>query len=218
MREHLLQIENDFLASSEVRSHMNIARIDALAMDIKDKRKSQFDQSIKFAKLVKASYDWFKSEDGQNTFNDNGLTWTNEDFYTKAICISKAHFYRVIKVAKICEDTPQIVSNYKRECTAEENNGNPVERSVAELIKRANGTSTSQDDNETSTETLVTFSIKKTMFEDGKGLSIRILSDGQIKISGDTDGKISEDLMQNFKSISEAIIATNNANLNNQTS
>ena len=83
MREHLLQIENDFLASSEVRSHMNIARIDALAMDIKDKRKSQFDQSLKFAKLVKASYDWFKSEAGQNMFNDNGLTWTNEDFYTK---------------------------------------------------------------------------------------------------------------------------------------
>jgi hypothetical protein len=55
------------------------------------------------------------------------------------------------------------------------------------------------------------------MFEDGRGLSIRILSDGEIKISGDADGKISEDLMQNFKSISDAIIATNNANLNNQT-
>jgi len=214
MREHLLQIENDFLASREVRSHMNIARIDALAIDIKDKRKSQFDQSLKFAKLVKASYDWFKSEDGQNMFSDNGLTWTNEDFYTKAICISKAHFYRVIKVAKICEETPQIVSNYKRECTAEENNGNPVERSVAELIKRANGTSTSQDDNESSTETLVTFSIKKTLFEDGKGVSLRILSDGQIKTSGDADTKISEDMWENFKNISRVIIATNNSNLN----
>ena len=121
MREHLLQIENDFLSSADVRSHMNIARIDALAIDIKDKRKSQFDQSLKFAKLVKASYDWFKSEDGQTTMNDNGLTWTNEDFYTKAICVSKAHFYRVIKVAKICEDMPQVVKAYKRECTADEN-------------------------------------------------------------------------------------------------
>lgn len=212
MREHLLQIENDFLASREVRSHMNIARIDALAMDIKDKRKSQFDQSLKFAKLVKASYDWFKSEDGQNMFSDNGLTWTNEDFYTKAICISKAHFYRVIKVAKICEETPQIVSNYKRECTAEENNGNPVERSVAELIKRANGTSTSQDENESSTETLVTFSMKKTMFEDGKGVSLRIMSDGEIKVSGDADTKISEDMMESFKNISRAITINNSNN------
>lgn len=210
MREHLLQIENDFLASSEVRSHMNIARIDALAMDIKDKRKSQFDQSLKFAKLVKASYDWFKSEAGQNMFNDNGLTWTNEDFYTKAICISKAHFYRVIKVAKICEENPQIVTNYKRECTTEENAGNPTERSVAELIKRANGTSTSQDENESSTETLVTFSMKKTMFEDGRGLSIRILSDGEIKTSGDAHGKISDEMIEQLKAISVAIINSNN--------
>lgn len=210
MREHLLQIENDFLASREVRSHMNIERIDALAMDIKDKRKSQFDQSLKFAKLVKASYDWFKSEDGQNMFNDNGLTWTNEDFYTKAICISKAHFYRVIKVAKICEENPQIVTKYKRECTAEENAGNPTERSIAELIKRANGTSTSQDDNESSTETLVTFSMKKTMFEDGKGLSIRILSDGEIKTSGDANGKISDGMMEQLEAIAGAIINSNN--------
>lgn len=210
MREHLLQIENDFLASSEVRSHMNIARIDALAMDIKDKRKSQFDQSLKFAKLVKASYDWFKSEDGQNTFNDNGLTWTNEDFYTKAICVSKAHFYRVIKVAKICEENPQIVTKYKRECTAEENAGNPTERSVAELIKRANGTSTSQDENESSTETLVTFSMKKTMFEDGRGLSIRILSDGAIKTNGDAHAKISDAMIEQLKAISVAIINSNN--------
>jgi hypothetical protein len=210
MREHLLQIENDFLASSEVRSHMNIARIDALAMDIKDKRKSQFDQSLKFAKLVKASYDWFKSEDGQNTFNDNGLTWTNEDFYTKAICVSKAHFYRVIKVAKICEENPQIVTKYKRDCTAEENAGNPTERSVAELIKRANGTSTSQDENESPTETLVTFSMKKTMFEDGRGLSIRILSDGEIKTNGDAHGKISDAMIEQLKAISEAIINSNN--------
>ena len=210
MREHLLQIENDFLASREVRSHMNIERIDALAMDIKDKRKSQFDQSLKFAKLVKASYDWFKSEDGQNMFNDNGLTWTNEDFYTKAICISKAHFYRVIKVAKICEENPQIVTKYKRECTAEENAGNPTERSIAELIKRANGTSTSQDDNESSTETLVTFSMKKTMFEDGKGLSIRILSDGEIKTGGDANGKISDGMMEQLEAIAGAIINSNN--------
>jgi hypothetical protein len=189
---------------------MNIARIDALAMDIKDKRKSQFDQSLKFAKLVKASYDWFKSEAGQNMFNDNGLTWTNEDFYTKAICISKAHFYRVIKVAKICEENPQIVTNYKRECTAEENAGNPTERSVAELIKRANGTSTSQDENESSTETLVTFSMKKTMFEDGRGLSIRILSDGEIKTSGDAHGKISDEMIEQLKAISVAIINSNN--------
>ena len=209
MREHLLQIENDFLSSADVRSHMNIARIDALAIDIKDKRKSQFDQSLKFAKLVKASFDWFKSEDGQTTMNDNGLTWTNEDFYTKAICVSKAHFYRVIKVAKICEETPQVVKAYKRECTADENLGNPVERSVAELIKRANGTSTSQDDNETSTETLVTFSMKKTMFEDGKGLSIRINSLGEVNTSGDAHSKISEDLIEQLGKIAIAIAEAN---------
>jgi len=61
---------------------------------------------------------------------------------------------------------------------------------------------------------LVTFSIKKTLFEDGKGVSLRILSDGQIKTSGDADTKISEDMWENFKNISRVIIATNNSNLN----
>ncbi len=102
------------------------------------------------------------------------------------------------------------MTNYKRECTAEENAGNPTERSVAELIKRANGTSTSQDENESSTETLVTFSMKKTMFEDGRGLSIRILSDGEIKTSGDAHGKISDEMIEQLKAISVAIINSNN--------
>jgi hypothetical protein len=52
--------------------------------------------------------------------------------------------------------------------------------------------------------------MKKTMFEDGKGLSIRILSDGEIKTSGDAHGKISDEMMEQLKAISVAIINSNN--------
>ena len=181
MRNNLLEIESDFLTSSEVRGHLNLSRIDALAQDIKDKRKSQFETSLKYAKLVNVGFEWFKSDEGQRQFEDNGITWSTEDFYKKALGISKAHFYRVMKVAKVQVESPEIVTQYKRECTQAENNGENVERSVAELIKIANGTSTGGNNN--SPKTMISFSIKKGFMSDGKGVSITYDEDGQLKSS-----------------------------------
>ncbi len=175
---NLLEIESDFLSSREVRGHLNLSRIDALAQDIKDKRKSQFETSLKYAKLVNTGFEWFKSEEGQRQFQDNGITWSTEDFYKKALGISKAHFYRVMKVAKIQVESPEIISQYKRECTQAENSGENVERSVAELIKRANGTSTGGNSTSQS-ETMISFSIKKGIMGE-KGKSIRFTTSGEM--------------------------------------
>ena len=192
---NLLEIESDFLTSREVRTHLNLRRISALAQDIKDKRKSQFETSIQYAMLVSSGFEWFKSEEGQRQFQDNGITWSTEDFYKKALGISKAHFYRVMKVAKIQLESPEIVTQYKRECTQAENNGETVERSVAELIKRANGTSTGGDTTSQS-ETMISFSIKKGIMGE-KGKSIRYMTTGEMKecntrFSGVSDSAIRE--------------------------
>ena len=175
---NLLEIESDFLSSREVRNHLNLTRISALAQDIKDKRKSQFETSLKYAKLVNTGCEWIKSEEGQRQFQDNGITWSTEDFYKKALGISKAHFYRVMKVAKIQVESPEIVSQYKRQCTQAENNGENVERSVAELIKIANGTSTGGNTTSQS-ETMISFSIKKGIMGE-KGKSIRFTTSGEM--------------------------------------
>ncbi len=192
---NLLEIESDFLSSREVRGHLNLSRIDALAQDIKDKRKSQFETSLKYAKLVNVGFEWFKSDEGQRQFQDNGITWSTEDFYKKALGISKAHFYRVMKVAKIQVESPEIVTQYKRECTQAENNGETVERSVAELIKISNGTSTGGNTTSQS-ETMISFSIKKGIMGN-KGKSIRYLTTGEMKecntaFSGVADSTIAE--------------------------
>ena len=175
---NLLEIESDFLASREVRNHLNLTRISALAQDIKDKRKSQCETSIQYAMLVSSGFEWFKSEEGQRQFQDNGITWSTEDFYKKALGISKAHFYRVMKVAKIQVESPEIVSQYKRQCTQAENNGENVERSVAELIKIANGTSTGGNTTSQS-DTMISFSIKKGIMGE-KGKSIRFTTSGEM--------------------------------------
>ena len=84
-----------------------------------------------------------------------------------------------MKVAKIQVESPEIVSQYKRQCTQAENNGENVERSVAELIKRANGTSAGGNTTSQS-ETMISFSIKKGIMGE-KGKSIRYLTTGEMK-------------------------------------
>ena len=196
---NLLEIESDFLTSSEVRGHLNLSRIDALAQDIKDKRKSQFETSLKYAKLVNVGFEWFKSEEGQRQFQDNGITWSTEDFYKKALGISKAHFYRVMKVAKIQVESPEIVTQYKRECTQAENGGENVERSVAELIKRANGTSTGGNSTSQS-ETMISFSIKKGIMGT-KGKSIRYLTTGEMKECNTAFSGVSESAIRELYNV-----------------
>ena len=197
---NLLEIESDFLASSEVRVHLNLTRISALAQDIKDKRKSQFETSLKYAKLVSKGFEWVQSSVGQRHFQDNGITWSTEDFYKKALGISKAHFYRVMKVAKVQVESPEIVSQYKRECTLAENNGETVERSVAELIKRANGTSTGGNSTSQS-ETMISFSIKKGYLTNGKGKSIRYLTTGEMKECNTAFSGVSESAIRELYNV-----------------
>lgn len=217
-REHLLQLEQDVLGSGSISVGLCLTSLDRLNEEISMGKKTSFSSSLKYAKLVKKSHEWFKSEQGQSSFDDSGLCWTNEDFYTKALLISKAHFYRVMKVAKIQAENPSLVRAYSNECDAEELNGNNVERSIAELIKRANGTS-SVDGGDDKPKTVVSFSVKKDLFEDGKGISIRILDDGKMETNGELGSLLTmvdtgsiEALISSFEQISDSITNNNNNN------
>ena len=96
----------------------------------------------------------------------------------------------MVKVGKLREESSEIITKYKRECTKlESQDDKTAPRSIKNLLKYAKAIETDGDDAEveSTSTTLMTFAIKGDMFDDGKGVSMRLTADGQIHISGDED-------------------------------
>ena len=87
---NLMQIEADFLTSAEVRSNVNFQSIFNLQSEVADAKKSKFDKSLKLAKLVNQSVEWFKSSETKTLLEDNGIEWSNtEVFFQQGIRLAK---------------------------------------------------------------------------------------------------------------------------------
>ena len=197
----LLELELEFLNQAEVKREFDHTGLKNANAGMKLARKNEFDESLKYAKMVGKAYAWFSKQSTQEKFSEAGISWSTEDFWVKGLDISKSHFYRILKVHKILEEKADLVTAYKRECTMAERQGDAIERSVAELIRRANAPAEKGGDADSQrSDTIVTFAIKKSVFEDGKGVSLRILEDGEVVIAGD-ESKISSDLITAIKEL-----------------
>ena len=199
----LLELELEFLNQADVKAEFDYAGLKDANAGMKLARKNQFDESLKYAKMVGKAYTWFSKQSTQEKFSEAGISWSTEDFWVKGLDISKSHFYRILKVHNILEEKAELVTAYKRECTMAERQGDAIERSVAELIRRANAPAEKGGDADADSqrsETIVTFAIKKSVFEDGKGVSLRILEDGEVVIACD-ESKISSELIDAIKEL-----------------
>ncbi len=198
----LLELELEFLNQADVKREFDHTGLKDANAGMKLARKNQFDESLKYAKMVGKAYTWFSKQSTQEKFSEAGISWSVEDFWVKGLDISKSHFYRILKVNKILVEKAELVTAYKRECTMAERQGDAIERSVAELIRRANAPADEKggDADSQRSDTIVTFAIKKSVFEDGKGVSLRILEDGEVVIAGD-ESKISSDLIDAIKEL-----------------
>ena len=182
---NLLEFETEFLNQSGVRNFVNLSQMDALTSEMTDRRKSQFETSLKYAKLVGKATDWFNSSEAKELMEDEGIAWSKEDFYSKVIGVSKAHYYRMLQVYKIQSENPQMITQYKRECTQAERNGQTTERSVADLIKKSRGENDSNETSTPSAKTLFTISVKKGGFNGDSGFSMRVDENGQVIQNGE---------------------------------
>ena len=179
---HLLQIEQDFLTSSVVTSEINFASIFTAQANADNAQKAKFDKSIKLAEMVAKASAWFDKDETKAQLEANGIEWDNkETFFNRVFGWQKSFAYKMVKAGNIKIDQGEIVTAFKRHCTAQENAGEGSNRSIAGLLKFAKG------DTETASrpKALATFSIAKDGLNGDKGFSIRINLDGSIDMSGD---------------------------------
>ena len=72
-----MQIEADFLSLPSVRSQVNFATIENLINEVSDAKKNKFDKSLKLAKLVTQSLEWFNKPETKVQLEEeesNGVT------------------------------------------------------------------------------------------------------------------------------------------------
>ncbi len=179
---HLLQIEQDFLTSSVVTSEINFASIFTAQATADNAQKAKFDKSIKLAEMVAKASAWFDKAETKAMLESNGIEWDNkETFFSRVFGWQKSFAYKMVKAGNIKVDQGEVVTAFKRHCTAQENAGEGSNRSIAGLLKFAKG------DTETASrpKALATFSIAKDGLNGEKGFSIRINLDGSIDMSGE---------------------------------
>ena len=179
---HLLQIEQDFLTSSAVTSEINFASIFTAQANADNAQKAKFDKSIKLAEMVAKASAWFDKAETKAQLQDNGIEWDNkETFFQRVFGWQKSFAYKMVKAGNLKIDQGEIVTAFKRHCTAQENAGEGSNRSIAGLLKFAKG------DTETASrpKALATFSIAKDGLNGDKGVSIRITPEGEIEMSGE---------------------------------
>ena len=128
---NLLAIESNFLRLPEVASALRLSEVRSIQRTITNAKKKKFEQSLALAQHVKAAFEWFKSPEGQARFNEEGITWTAEDFGQKVFGWQKSFFYKMVKVANV---PAEVVESYN---AAADQQGEDSQRSVEELLSHA---------------------------------------------------------------------------------
>jgi hypothetical protein len=128
------------LNNPNVRTGLNIAKIEATSLISKKKSKSSFEDTFKLARLINDSAEYFKTKECKQIFASNGLTWKLEDFFNH-LGFQKQWCYKLIKAVKlefkvIQEDKKEAVKiNVLENYLKLDLNG----YSIIEFIKFANG-------------------------------------------------------------------------------
>ena len=181
---HLMQIEADFLASAEVRESLNFQSIFNLQSEVSDAKKSKFEKSLKLAKLVHQSFIWFDKEETKVLMEENGVEWSSKEmFINRVFGWQKSFGYKMNKVGKLATENAQVVTKFKRKCTALENNGEDAKRTIEELLKFANAEENGEETSVAREKTFATFSIAKNGLNGDSGYSVRLTESG-VKVSG----------------------------------
>jgi hypothetical protein len=130
----LLAIETAFLSKSEIKAALQLTQIKGLQKNILNGQKKKFGQTLELSKLVAASVQWFKSEEGKAKFASEGISWTNEEFGNKVFGWQKSFFYKVIKAGNLKEET---INTFVQKCDEIEATGKDANRTLENLLKYA---------------------------------------------------------------------------------
>ena len=209
----------DLLGASElelVNQHINLDKVTTLTADISKGVKTAFDKQVELSLIMHNGYEWFKSAEAKQVMKALEIEMTTEDFHTKVFGFKKSFFYDMVKVGGIRANETEVVSKYKKECNKIEKEGDNSGRSVKGLLAFAKATDKAEDEAEEGEEaeaveveaklkTIMTFAIKGELTNDGKGASIKLMEDGEIKVSGSSDAII-DSIHEAFEQMAKNIL------------
>jgi hypothetical protein len=182
----LLAIETAFLRLPEVSQALNLQEVRSIQRTIQNGQKKKFDQSVTLSKHVKYAFEWFNSAEGKQKLNDEGISWTAEQFGQKVFGWQKSFFYKLVKVANVPNE---VVETFKAKCDEVERSGEEPNRSVEGLLKFAKASEETNNEGaegeeggegvevETRSATIFTMTLKH---PDGN-IAVRINEAGEIK-------------------------------------
>ena len=131
---NLLAIETAFLNLPQVKEALNLQEIRTIPRAMDNGHKKKFDQSLQLSKLVLAADVWFNSSEGKALCNEEGISWTVDEFAQKVFGREKSSYSKLRKAAKL---EAAIVDTFKTKCDELETQGKKTARSIEALLKFA---------------------------------------------------------------------------------
>jgi len=133
----LLAIESAFLHKDSVKQQLYLQEIETLQAGVKNAQKSKFDKSLQLSTIVITSFAVFQMEEFKTTLTEEGIVWTNEDFFLKVLGWQKSFAYKMLKAGKLQAEKPEVVDGFKVKCNAAERAGETANRTIEGLLSFA---------------------------------------------------------------------------------
>ena len=180
---NLLTIEQHFLSTANAIEGLKLRDLRRLTTADVNAQKKKFETSLQLSQIVAEGFEWYKSECGRATMQNEGISWTADEFAMKVYGYQKSFFYKLVKAGKIASEQ---VEAYK---TAE-----PENRTIEGLLKfdrtgETNATAETDGENEEGESTpqptnMITFTYKA---PDGSKVSVKVDSRGLVQTNNTQD-------------------------------
>lgn len=201
---NLLTIERAFLSLPQVKQGLKLAEFKTLQRNVENAQKKKFDSTLDLSKVVLASFEWFKSIEGQALCSEEGISWNSEEFAAKVFGFQKSFFYKLTRAGKLDD---HLVNEFKAKCTELESEGQVPNRSLEGLLKYAKEVEVTNtaggqgegdgEDKEGENEPQVSTRPQVVLVLENKvtGHKYQVLSDGSVKMSDGMTSDIIKDLL-----------------------
>ncbi|QDP61251.1 MAG: hypothetical protein Unbinned1524contig1000_8 [Prokaryotic dsDNA virus sp.] len=121
-----------FNENAQISRGLQISQITDLQTIIDESNSTKFDTSVKMSKLVLKSFKYFKSDRCKEVFEEEGISWSVEDFSQKIFGWNKSFFYKMVKIGNTPTTT---INKFNREVNRLKEEGTPIVRSVENCLK-----------------------------------------------------------------------------------
>tara|TARA_R100001594_G_scaffold11802_7_gene26485 strand:- start:1076 stop:1714 length:639 start_codon:yes stop_codon:yes gene_type:complete len=129
---NLLELEESVLSSDiTLQNGLLTEQINEFQNEIYQSGMSKFESSVKMSKIVRKSFDFFKSS-GKGLLEENGIYWSVDDFAQKMFGWKRSYLYKMVKLSQVHTSK---INKFKRDCTQLRERGEVVPVSVENCLK-----------------------------------------------------------------------------------